>query len=196
MSRAVLRGGNTSNGVPLPDNLYGADLSKADLRVVKIVKGNQSEYIQIHFIQTDFSNPELIKSELAKAYLSGDDLVWTNLIGADLRKAKFHDSVLIRADLSGANLSGATLEEALTLVDTNLRGVKGLTKEQLEACKAKGAIIDDDPTASAFPPAVASFLPSQSNDARASSAPSAQGSPPPPDPDESNTNSSQPAPES
>jgi hypothetical protein len=28
--------------------------------------------------------------------------------------------------------------------DTNLRGVKGLTKEQLQACKAKGAIVDED----------------------------------------------------
>ena len=28
--------------------------------------------------------------------------------------------------------------------DTNLRGVRGLTKERLKACKAKGAIIDED----------------------------------------------------
>jgi hypothetical protein len=37
------------------------------------------------------------------------------------------------------------LEEALSLKDTDLRRVIGLTKEQLEACKAKGAIIDEDP---------------------------------------------------
>ncbi len=55
---------------------------------------------------------------------------------------------LRKADLSGADLSQASLrwthpESARSLKETKLRQVKGLTKEQLIACKAKGAIIDE-----------------------------------------------------
>jgi hypothetical protein len=50
---------------------------------------------------------------------------------------------LIKTDLSGANL-----EEAGSLKNTDLRGVTGLKPEQLEACKARGAIIDGDATVS------------------------------------------------
>ena len=38
------------------------------------------------------------------------------------------------------------LEESLSLKETDVRQVIGLTKEQIVACKAKGAIIDQDPT--------------------------------------------------
>jgi hypothetical protein len=92
--------------------------------------------------------------------------------------------------LSRANLAGAILK------DTNLYRVKGLTDEQLEACKAKGAIIDEDAMTSASHSAVAPPLPSQSNDAQTPSAPSSQANPPTPDTGGSNTPSSKPDPES
>ena len=141
--------------------------------------------------EADLKQVWMPQVSLRKATLYGADLSKANLIGADLRKAKFHDSVLIRADLSGANLSGATLEEALTLVDTNLRGAKGLDEEQKAICKAKGAIIDEVPTTSS-PWSIASPPPpSQSNDSHASSASPAQGILPTPDAGESSAASSQ-----
>lgn len=74
---------------------------------------------------------------------------------ADLSGAK-----LSGAKLSGATLSGANIGDALSLEGTDLRRVKGLTKEQLEACKAKGAIIDEDPTTNASQATVAPPPPS------------------------------------
>ena len=62
------------------------------------------------------------------------DLEAADLSGADLKGV----------DLKGANLSGVNLEEALSLKDADLRQVIGLTKAQLVACKATGAIIDAD----------------------------------------------------
>ena len=57
---------------------------------------------------------------------------------------------------------------------TNLRRVTNLTKEQLAVCKAKGAIIDEDPTTSASSYTVTPPPPEPRNDTQASSAPSSQ----------------------
>jgi uncharacterized protein YjbI with pentapeptide repeats len=73
----------------------------------------------------------LWQAKLRRAYLQG-----AKLSGADLHEA----------DLSEADLSETDLEDALSLRDTKLLGVKGLTNKQLEACKANGAIIVEDPT--------------------------------------------------
>jgi uncharacterized protein YjbI with pentapeptide repeats len=51
---------------------------------------------------------------------------------ANLRKADLRKAVLCEVDLTGADF----------------RGVEGLTNEQLQAYKAKGAIIDEDSTTS------------------------------------------------
>jgi len=59
----------------------------------------------------------------------------------------------------------------ISLKDTNLRGVKGLAKEQLAACKAKGAIIDADSMTNASQSTVTTPSLSQSNDPQASSTP-------------------------
>ena len=69
------------------------------------------------------------------AYLRYADLSEADMSGADLSGACLNGAVLSKAKLSGANI-----EDAQSLAGTDLRGVKGLTKEQLEACKAKGAI--------------------------------------------------------
>jgi hypothetical protein len=75
--------------------------------------------------------------------------------------------------------------------DTNLRGVKGLTREQLEACRAKAAIIDEDSTPSSSQATVSTTPPSPGNDAQALSGPPAQGSIPTPDTGGSSTTASQ-----
>jgi len=130
-----------------------ASLRKADLKGATLIRAN------------------LFKTQLCEASLTGANPSEATLIRANLFKTWFR-----LANLSEANLSEANLEEALSLKDTNLRGAKGLTKEQLEACKAKGAIIDEDPTTSSSQSASSPPPPSQSNDAQAQSIPSAQES--------------------
>lgn len=134
----------------------------------------------------------LIGANLREAVLLRTDLSAAFLWNADLSAAKLSGAKLDRAKLSGADLSGVqNLEEVRSLEDTDLRGVKGLTKKQLKYCKAKGAIIDEDPTTSSTQPTVVAPSPPQNNDAQVSSAPLAQGNVPPPDTDGSSAASSQ-----
>ncbi len=138
-----------------------ASLRNADLKGATLIRAN------------------LFNTQLCEASLSGANLSEATLIRANLCKTWFRLANLTRANLSGANLSGANLsgadlseanlEEALSLKDTNIQGVKGLTKEQLEACKAKGAIIDEAPTTSSPQSPVSPPPSSQSNDAQAPS---------------------------
>jgi uncharacterized protein YjbI with pentapeptide repeats len=111
-----------------------------------------------------------------------------------LDKSDLTEANLERADLRWASLREVNLEAALSLKDTDLRGVKGLTEEQLKACKAKGAIIDEDTTTSPPQSPVSPAPPSQSNDAQASSTTPAQASPPTSGTDGSSAPSSQQGP--
>ena len=145
----LARSQNTGNAQSLDATgikLDGAFLWKADLK-------------QVWMPQASLRRTDLSEARLSEARVWRADLRGANLWGADLRQADFGSSdlsnvVLVGADLSGARLSGATLsganiEDARSLEGTDLREVKGLTKEQLEACKAKGAIIDEDPATNA-----------------------------------------------
>jgi len=133
-------------------DLTGADLSGANL---------WSAYLSEAYLwSTNLSGANLWQADLSKADFRGTDLSRATLLEANLSEARLYYDVdlrgadLSRADLSRADLSGAdlsevkNLEDVLSLKKTILRGVKGLTKEQLEACKAKGAIIDEDSTTS------------------------------------------------
>ena len=114
---------------------------------------------------------------------------------ANLSKVNLSEANLSEANLRGADLSGVrNLKDAQSLKDTDLRGVKGLTREQLEACKAKGAIVDEESTASPPQSPVVHPLSSQSNDVQAPSAPPAQVKTPPSDTDGDSATSSQPSP--
>ncbi len=53
---------------------------------------------------------------------------------------------MTKANLTGAHLGGTNLEDARSLEGTDLRGAKGLKKEQIAACKAKHAIVDEATT--------------------------------------------------
>ncbi len=117
-------------------HLHGAYLNGANLRKANLREANLS------------------KAHLSEADLSGTDLRGTYFKEADLRRANLGYALphkvnlrgadLSYADLREANLRKANLEEAKSLHETDLRGVKGLNKEQLEACKTQGAIIDED----------------------------------------------------
>ncbi len=136
-------------------SLSGADLSKANLREVKLSKadlhgaslsGADLSEADLHGAKLNavsLSGAKLLRASLSKADLSG-----ANLHGATLRGVNLSRASLGGADLSEAELSETNFENALSLDRTNLHGVKGLTKEQLATCKAKGAIIDEAPTTS------------------------------------------------
>jgi len=104
-------------------------------------------------------------ADLSEADLTGAKLWRADLTGADFSAAKLTGANLREADLSGTILEGTLLK------DTNLRGVNGLTKEQLEAFKSKGAIIDEDPTASSSQSTTVPPSPAQRNDAQVQSTP-------------------------
>jgi pentapeptide repeat protein len=123
LSRAALRGANLS----------GADLSRADLS-----RADLSE--------AALRGAKLWAADLSYADLSGANLWAADLSYADLSGANLNGANLNNANLRYANLSKANLSEVQSLDHTDLRGVKGLTKKQLEACKAKGIIIDEDST--------------------------------------------------
>jgi len=150
----------------------------------------------------DLAEADLNHASLQRAVLGMADLRMTNLIGADMRKSNLYeadlrDAYLAFADLRKADLERVrNLEKVRTLEGTDLRGAKGLTKEQKEACKTKGAIIDEDTTDSARRPTASPPTPSQSTDAQTPSALPAQGSTPPPGTDGSSSTSSQPSAES
>jgi hypothetical protein len=114
--------------------------------------------------------------------------------GGEFRRADLSGADLSGADLSGTDPSWACLEVARSLEGTNLRGVIGLTKEELERCKAKGAIIDEDTTTSPPQSTVSPPAPSQSDDAQSPSALPTQVNTPPPGTDGSSTASSQQGP--
>jgi len=146
-----------------------------------------------YLTRSDLKQVWMAQASLRKAYLNRADLSGARLRECDLRGTDFHRSILhhvdfSNADLSQANLedadlSQANLEDARSLQNTNLHRVKGLTKEQLALCKAKGAIIDEDPATNSSQSTAAPASPPQSNDVQTPSAPSAQGSLPPPDTD-------------
>ncbi len=137
----------------------------------------------------------LRKANLHEADLRAVNLREANLSGANLGGADLREANLRGADLREANLSRTNLEHSSSLKNTKLYGVTGLTKEQLEACKAKGAIIDEDTTTSPPQSTVSPSRSSQSNATQASSAPPAQGNAPPLDTSGRSDASSNPGPE-
>jgi hypothetical protein len=166
-------------------------------------KGN-SESLDATSIQLD--NAYLWKADLKQAWMPQASLREANLGVADLRGANLYRANLCgasltgadlgKANLTGADLRGARLEKALSLKDANLRGVTGLTKEQLEVCKARGAIIDEDATTSSSQSTVSLSPPSQSNVAQVPSATPAQESPPTSETGDGNVAASKPGLES
>jgi uncharacterized protein YjbI with pentapeptide repeats len=183
-----------ATGVQL-DHAY---LSQTDLRGIWM----PGAHLQgAHLWKTDLRDAIIQYSNLGGAYLKEANLqlvhLWrTDLTGADLTGADLTGAGLREANLTKADLTDTNLEDARSLKDTNLHGVKGLTQEQLAACKAKGAIIDEDPLISSFQSTISSPLLPQSNDAQASSAPPEQGNVPLPDTGGSSAASSQQDPES
>ncbi len=115
--------------------LLGAKLKGADLRWVNLA------YAQLNWAALSGSN-------LLWASLSDADLTGTSLSKANLEHANLSDAILREADLSGTNLKDANLDkvegfrEVKSFRKANLVGVKGLSREDLEYAKSKGAVTD------------------------------------------------------
>jgi hypothetical protein len=165
----------------VPASLGRRGSSRARMQIEQWVVLQSLDASKIHLDHAYLAEADLKQAWMVGASLRKADLSKADLSGANLSHAELRAASLIEADLREAYLSGANLEAARYLEDTNLRGAKGLTREQLEACKAKGAIIDEAPKPSPPQSPVSPPAPSQSKDAQAPSVPSAQVNIPPPD---------------
>lgn len=176
LSQAQLAGANLSGANLVEANLVEAQLNGTQLNGADL-RGADLSGADLTGIDTLYEPAQLNGADLRGADLSGADLRGAKLNGADLRGAKLiglwkRDTSSCVTNLSGADLREADLSKAklmgigTDLVDdlseakrmriwdgyplsrTDLREVKGLTKERLEGCKAMGAIIDEAPTTS------------------------------------------------
>ena|SRR5437588_8145180 len=109
-----------------------------------------------HLKGADFTDAYLEKALLTKTESARANFTRAKLMGADFTEAN-----LSRANFTEANFTGAHPEAAATLEGARMYRIVGLTKEQLEVCKAKGAIIDNVPTANSPQPSVLPPPPSQ-----------------------------------
>ena len=179
-----------SGAVLFETNLSGASLQSCDLSKTRCAAANLREAClfrvnlsRADLLRANLSGADLRGANLSKAFCHKADLSRANLSKAhshmgnlseanmskdNPRRADLSGADLSEADLSEADLSETNIEDALSLKGTDLRGVKGLTKEQVATCKAKGAIIDNltsspqnnDAYASSTPPAQETTLPS------------------------------------
>ncbi len=99
--------------------------------------------------QTNFENAKMNQANFEAAFASGANFKDTFLIKANFKnafliKANFTNAYLMEADLSNCHLTGAIFDEA-SLYKANLKGVEGLTAEQLKNVKTLYlAELDDD----------------------------------------------------
>lgn len=122
-------------------NLYGANLSGANLHMANLSGADLWD--------ANLSGTNLLGASLSDAYLER-----ANLSGAKMWKANLSGAILCYANLSGAdlwnaNLSGTDLEfingfrEVKNFTETDMRGMKHLSREDREYARSKGAIIDE-----------------------------------------------------
>jgi Pentapeptide repeats (8 copies)/Pentapeptide repeats (9 copies) len=119
-------------------NFDGADLRNADFRYAKFsrktnLSGAKLSEANLNKVEIGFGI-EIIDSRETRFNLS-----YSKLDGADLENADLTGADLGSANLGGANLKNATLTDAklvdADLTNTDLRGVKGLTPQQVRMAK-------------------------------------------------------------
>ncbi len=129
----------------------GAELRWAELSVRRDIdkKWVTSSFSSANLERADLSYANLEYVQFAYSKLRGAKLVGANLKGADFLSAdisgtELNDSILEDADLRKADLSKANPEAARTLKRAHMYLATGLSFQQMEACKAKGAIFTED----------------------------------------------------
>lgn len=131
-------------------NLTSSNLSSAELMHAHLLYADLSS---ANLISTNLSSADLSFSKIRGAILTSTNLssallVWADLSGAKLKGANLSNASLNISNLADADLEGAILQgvhgfrDVNNFSNTNLKGVKGLFKEDLEYAKSKGAIID------------------------------------------------------
>lgn len=116
-------------------NLAGANLRKADLSGGQFCDCDlrRTNLTQARIPLGDFRNARLDGANLTAADLNASVMTGASLAGADLSRAS-----LVKVRLNGVDLAGANLDQA------DLRGVQGLTIEQLSSAKnSEAAILDE-----------------------------------------------------
>jgi uncharacterized protein YjbI with pentapeptide repeats len=126
LSMIHLEGANLYRAFLRESNLEGTDLSGANMQKAILTSAN------------------LQKANLSGANLQDARLFMADLRGAVLSGTNLENTTLILANMSRANLNGANLTRAM-LERANLKGVTGITVEQLEkqAKSLKGATMPD-----------------------------------------------------
>jgi uncharacterized protein YjbI with pentapeptide repeats len=117
-------------------NLKGSNLNSANISNSSLIESNLEN---TRLNQTNLENTNLNQVNLRGAYASGSNfndafLIKAQLEGAFLIKTSFRNAFLMEANLQNSYLMGADFENA-SLYKADLRGVKGLTIDQLSKAK-------------------------------------------------------------
>ncbi len=117
-------------------NLKGSNLNSANISNSSLIESNLEN---TRLNQTNLENSNLNQVNLRGAYASGSNfndafLIKAQLEGAFLIKTSFKNAFLMEANLQNSYLMGADFENA-SLYKADLRGVKGLTVDQLARAK-------------------------------------------------------------
>lgn len=117
-------------------NLSGSNLNSADISNAFLIETNLEN---TRLNQTNLENSNLNQANLKSAYANGANfkdayLIKAQLEGAFLIKTNFRNAFLMEANLRNCYLTGADFENA-SLYKADLRGVKGITMEQLVKAK-------------------------------------------------------------
>jgi uncharacterized protein YjbI with pentapeptide repeats len=127
-------------------NLEGSNVNSANFSHCNAIDCNFND---TRANQTNFENAKLNQSSFQGAYANGANFKDAFLIKADFKnafliKANFKNAYLMEADLSNCHVTGANFDEA-SLYKANLKGVEGLTLDQLKNVKTLYlAKLDDD----------------------------------------------------
>ncbi len=133
--------GEVEDAVKQGKSLGEADLGGADLGRAYLVRAN---LVGANLESANLGGAFLGRANLGGAYLEGANLREANLRGANLEGADLERANLTEAILSSTNLTDVVhFEKVKSFKDTRLINVKGLSEEQLEYARSKGAIIEE-----------------------------------------------------
>ncbi|GHO62122.1 hypothetical protein KSC_010140 [Ktedonobacter sp. SOSP1-52] len=146
LEKAWMRSANLGKANLEDTNLWRADLSRArldeaNLHWVNLVEAN---LYRASLLEADLTGANLWRAQLNKARLDYARLRWANLIEANMSGATLLGADLTGANLKGANLENANLSEAI-LVKTQFIDVRGITSEQMEDFRKRGAYTQIQP---------------------------------------------------
>ncbi|MDH5397291.1 MAG: pentapeptide repeat-containing protein [Cyclobacteriaceae bacterium] len=117
-------------------NLEGSNLNSANISNAFLIETNLGN---TRLNQTNLENSNLNQANLQGAYASGANfkdsyLIKANLENAFLIKTNFKNAFLMESNMQNCYLTGADFENT-SLYKADLRGVKGITIEQLKKAK-------------------------------------------------------------